>query len=951
MPGDYSRRLFRKNKHYSGVLMQQGRVQLDADWNEQLDLQLYRTDTEAIDVIGSCGVPRKNGGFLIGSGSGGQDLTISAGRIYVDGLLCELEQASTYTTQPYLPNPDLTSVITSPPTSPPGPTRRLSVPDGHYVIYLDAWQQERTALDDQLIREVALGGPDTTTRLQNVWQVKLQRVAVTSPPTSPPGGFVCKTAFPEFQQLTAASTGTLNARTSPPKPEDDPCLLPPTSGYSGLENLLYRIEIQNGGTLTVAGGPVTFKWSRDNASVETSVVSISTDLVTVKDTGKDELLSFANNQWVEVVDEESTLKATPRPLVQTDSVPTAHEINFKTSLQSFASLIPGLKLRRWDQSGSADENGLPATPNVWLDIEAGVQVQFSPGTYRSGDYWLIPARTITREIEWPPFKIPNTQPIPQPPRGVRHHFCRLALLEVNNGLLQLKDCRPTFPPLTELLNFFHVGGTGQEGAPSATLPCPLEVGVTNGHLPVSGARVRFAAGPGAGVLHATTGSGLAVIVETDQDGVAQCVWELGAAQQRPVCLQVEATLLDDQGQPLAPALHFNASHTAGVAAEPGIVVRRIIATADNEPLENDQLVPVSRLRGGIMIVCDQAIAPNAGGGSPPPPSILPDSAIAGKPTCYVTLDLPYPIGGDVGFWDFTGIFGFQPLILGGQVSIKEQAMVWIPSTVANDWLQRILFNRLLGRQITDRVLAHLTIKGNFIFARGNPNLNLDGDVFGRPTAADRIDLDLPSGDNRRGGDLNMWFWLTPPEAPIGLASLVLNPTAVIAGNPSQGTITLNRAAPTGGAVISILSSNTGMATVPTAITVPAGATSTTFPIQTIPGGAGQVTITANFGGASLPAQLTLVRLVSLTVAPTQVGGGDQPTGTVNLSGVAPPGGAVVNLSVPAPLSVPPAVTVPPGKVNASFVVRTVVGANGGFDIRGSLNGVEVSARLLVITIG
>src|ERR1041384_4141449 len=103
MPGDYSRRLFRPNKHYSGVLMQQGRVHLDAAWNEQLDLQLYRPGTEGMEVIGGGGGPRKNGGFLIGAGSGGQDLTISAGRIYVDGLLCELEGQSTYTTQPYLP--------------------------------------------------------------------------------------------------------------------------------------------------------------------------------------------------------------------------------------------------------------------------------------------------------------------------------------------------------------------------------------------------------------------------------------------------------------------------------------------------------------------------------------------------------------------------------------------------------------------------------------------------------------------------------------------------------------------------------------------------------------------------------------------------------------------------------------------------------------------------------
>ncbi len=38
MPGDYSRQTFRQKQHYSGVLEQQGRVQTDADWNEQQDI-------------------------------------------------------------------------------------------------------------------------------------------------------------------------------------------------------------------------------------------------------------------------------------------------------------------------------------------------------------------------------------------------------------------------------------------------------------------------------------------------------------------------------------------------------------------------------------------------------------------------------------------------------------------------------------------------------------------------------------------------------------------------------------------------------------------------------------------------------------------------------------------------------------------------------------------------
>ena len=40
------------------------------------------------------------------------------------------------------------------------------------LVYLDVWQRHITALDDKLLREVALGGPDTTTRLKTVWQVK-----------------------------------------------------------------------------------------------------------------------------------------------------------------------------------------------------------------------------------------------------------------------------------------------------------------------------------------------------------------------------------------------------------------------------------------------------------------------------------------------------------------------------------------------------------------------------------------------------------------------------------------------------------------------------------------------------------------------------------------------------------------------------------------------------------
>ena len=65
MKNDASRNTFDARKHYSGVRMQQGRVQLDADWNEQGDIIAHRAETEASDVIGPSGGPLAGAAFQI----------------------------------------------------------------------------------------------------------------------------------------------------------------------------------------------------------------------------------------------------------------------------------------------------------------------------------------------------------------------------------------------------------------------------------------------------------------------------------------------------------------------------------------------------------------------------------------------------------------------------------------------------------------------------------------------------------------------------------------------------------------------------------------------------------------------------------------------------------------------------------------------------------------------
>jgi len=88
MGGDYTRLTFDPRRDHAGVLMQQGRVQLDADWNELVALLDRRLRAETVDIIGRCVVPRETpDGFRIQVGGG--DLTIGPGRMYVDGLLAE----------------------------------------------------------------------------------------------------------------------------------------------------------------------------------------------------------------------------------------------------------------------------------------------------------------------------------------------------------------------------------------------------------------------------------------------------------------------------------------------------------------------------------------------------------------------------------------------------------------------------------------------------------------------------------------------------------------------------------------------------------------------------------------------------------------------------------------------------------------------------------------------
>ena len=238
MRGDYSRFTFDPRKRYSGVLLQQGRVLTDADWNEQAEIVDRRLRALVIDCLGRVAVsPRTPDAFRIELGAEG--MTIGRGRMYVDGLLAENHGMGAPDLDPALGEvrgSAATLYERQPFETSPGPVPTGPAP---FLVFLEVWQREVTPAEDPDLVDPALGA-ETSTRIQVAWRVGIL-------PDLPPSA-TCGQAdrdLPGWAELARPSAGRLSTGTA-------------AGGYRGLENRLYRVEIHR------AGGPgeATFTWSR-----------------------------------------------------------------------------------------------------------------------------------------------------------------------------------------------------------------------------------------------------------------------------------------------------------------------------------------------------------------------------------------------------------------------------------------------------------------------------------------------------------------------------------------------------------------------------------------------------------------------------------------------------------------------------------------------------------------
>ncbi|MEY4913773.1 MAG: hypothetical protein RJA02_42 [Armatimonadota bacterium] len=159
-----------------------------------------------------------------------------------------------------------------------------------------------------------------------------------------------------------------------------------------------------------------------------------------------------------------------------------------------------------------------------------------------------------------------------------------------------------------------------------------------------------------------------------------------------------------------------------------------------------------------------------------------------------------------------------------------------------------------------------------------------------------------------------------------VAALDVTPSTVIGGNSSVGTVTLTSKAAPGGYVVALSSDNPAI-TVPAEVTVAAGETTATFPVDyDVVADDSNGVVTAQLNGSSKTSNVTVkaANITSLGLSKTSTAGGNDVTGTVTIDGMAPAGGLTVTLSSSnSKVVVPASVTILEGMTEATFTATTV----------------------------
>lgn len=236
---------YRAGKRYSSVRLQQGRVLIDRDWNEQADVTQARHEQAMDDAIAD-GTPLAGGLLAITEGPGGAvDMAFrpEGGRVYAEGVAGDALPADPAQPFAYANQLDF-------PDRPPQPAA------AHW-LYVDVWERSVIVLEDPNLTDAALHGADTCFRGQTMAQVKW---------CPDPGAGEPAFRDPERNPAIGDAAMTLALRRDSVEPDPcDPCADEVDLG-GVIGNYLFRLEVhhlERGGDGAIT---LVLKWSSENAA-------------------------------------------------------------------------------------------------------------------------------------------------------------------------------------------------------------------------------------------------------------------------------------------------------------------------------------------------------------------------------------------------------------------------------------------------------------------------------------------------------------------------------------------------------------------------------------------------------------------------------------------------------------------------------------------------------------
>jgi len=455
MGSDRARVSYDPNQQYRSVVMQQGRVTLEADWNEAQQIASEELRNETLDIVGPAGTP-DDGYKVVLYGQPTHppyDFYIRSGTMYVGGLRAELLVPVQYSSQPdwldHSTDPDwvsLSSLAQHPPTD--------------EFIYLLLREQEVSAVEDPDLKDVALGGPDTAQRtrlLQRFVRLATDGKTCVAGLASAVAKWQSEGLWFDSTTMRLTSGSTLQVSYSG-QAQTDPCQPIAQGGYVAPDNQLIRVQISGIDPLT--GNP-KFLWGFDDASFlyRIDVDPNNSQNLIFESAPVDSEHQPVSGQAIEVLRSAAELSNGGYVASLSGFVATLTQ-NYAPDTQS-VTLPPGvflpaeylnatqspptpLFLRVWQQE-IVFTPGKPAALGT-----TGVQVTLQPPaglSFHTGDYWMFAVRPATPQAVYPE----RYNQSPQPPEGPRLWACPLGVIAWSDEIGTLvADCRNPFDNLIDL---------------------------------------------------------------------------------------------------------------------------------------------------------------------------------------------------------------------------------------------------------------------------------------------------------------------------------------------------------------------------------------------------------------------------------------------------------------------------------------------------------------------